>query len=573
MQVGQLNQDAKRLEALSQYKILDTASEEAFDDLTQLAAQICGTPMAMMTLVAGDRQWIKSKVGLAIDTIGLDVGFCSLCVERRDLLVIADTAADAQFATNVVVTGAPYVRFYIAVPLMTPSGYAIGTLCVMDRQPREPMQQQIDALRRLSRQVVSQLELRLNLGALTLAMQERQQTEAALKQSEDRFRSAFDFAAVGMSLVGLDGRCLQVNRSICTIFGYSESELLTKSFQELTHPDDLDSNLQYFQQALAGAIESYQLEKRYIHKLGHTVWVQLTVSLLRDAAGEPLYFISQLQDVTQRKLTEQALQQSEAHFRNLVQNLQTGIVLQGLNTEIILANPAALDLLGLEEDQILGMTSFDDRWDAVYEDGSPFPGERHPVPQAIATRQPVCNVVMGVYRPKDKRYVWLLVNANPQFKPDGSVRHVLCTFSDISDRKQIEETLRKTEARSQALLNAIPDLMLRVSREGIYFDVKPAKDFDTLLPPAEIIGKREAMCCHLMWFGSANSVFKKPFVQVNFSSANISLCWKMAFTMKKLALLSVVTMKRSLLSVMSRSANWQKRNWKVKTTAPISLPL
>ncbi|XHX79149.1 MAG: PAS domain S-box protein [Stenomitos frigidus ULC029] len=484
--------ETKRLEALSRYQILDTAPEEAFDDLTQLAAQICGTPMAMMTLVADDRQWVKSKVGLSIDTIELDVGFCPLCVERREPLIIVDTAADPQFAKNVVVTDAPYVRFYLAVPLITPSGYAIGTLCVMDRQPREPQPAVVEALRRLGRQVVSQLELQRNLGALTTAIAARQQVERALQRSEERFRSAFDHAAVGMALVGLGGHFFQVNRSICTIFGYSESEMLTKTLQELTHPDDLDQNLRFFQQALTGDVESYQLEKRYIHKLGHTVWISLTSSLLRDAAGDPLHLVSQLQDITQRKLTEHALQQSEAHFRDLVQNLPTGIALQGAKAEMLLVNPAALKMLGLEEAQMMGMSSLDDRWQVVHEDGSPLPGEEHPVPQAIATGKPVHNVVMGVYRPKYNDLAWLLVNADPHFNPDGSLQHVLCSFNDISDRKQTEETLRKTEARSQALLNAIPDLMLRVNCEGVYLDVKFAKDFETLLPPAEILGKREA---------------------------------------------------------------------------------
>ncbi|MBC7971533.1 MAG: GAF domain-containing protein, partial [Verrucomicrobia bacterium] len=119
--------ETRRLEALYQYQILDTAPEEAFDDLTQLAAQICGTPMAMMTLVAGDRQWMKSRVGLVIDEVDLHVGFCPLSVEQQDILVIADTAADPQFAANVVVTGEPYVRFYMAAPLITSAGHAIGT--------------------------------------------------------------------------------------------------------------------------------------------------------------------------------------------------------------------------------------------------------------------------------------------------------------------------------------------------------------------------------------------------------------------------------------------------------------
>ena len=491
MKADPQNDVVRRLEALFQYQILDTAPEEAFDDLTALAAQICGTPMAMMTFVAGDRQWIKSSVGLIIEEVGLHVGFCPLCVEQRDILVIPDTAADAQFATNVVVIGEPYVRFYVSVPLITPAGYAIGTLCVMDCVPRTPQPQEIEALRRLSRQVVSQLELRLNLGALTAVMTERQDVEAALQCSEERFRSAFDFAAIGMALVGLNGHCLQVNRSLCNIFGYTESEMLGKSFQDLTHPDDLNGNLHYFQQALAGEIESYQLEKRYIHKQGHTVWALLTASLLRDADGKPLHFVSQLQDITQRKLTEQALQQSEAHFRNLVQSIQVGIVLQGAEADMLLVNPAALDILGLEEAQLMGMSSFDKRWHVIHEDGSPFPGETHPVPQAIATRQPVHNVVMGVYRPKTNDLVWLLVNADPHFNPDGSIQHVVCTFSDISDRKHIEETLRKTESRNQALLNALPDLMFRVNREGVYLDVKATTSFHTLVPCDEIVGKRE----------------------------------------------------------------------------------
>ena len=491
MKVVAQDEEARRLTALYQYQILDTAPEEAFDDLTELAAQLCGTPMAMMTLVDGDRQWMKSRVGLVIDEVGLHVGFCPLCVEQRELLIIADTAADEQFATNVVVTGEPYVRFYIAAPLITPTGYAIGTLCVMDRRPREPQQQEIAALQRLSRQVVSQLELRLNLGALTTVMEQRQQVEAALERSEERFRSAFDFAAIGMALVGLDGRCLQVNRSLCTLFGYTEAELLTKSFQELTHPADLDGNLHYFQQALAGEIEAYQLEKRYIHQQGHTVWVLLTASLLRDADGNPLHFVSQLQDITRRKLAEQALQQNEAHFRSLVQNIQAGIVLQGAKTEMLLINPAALSLLGLDEAQMLGMSSLDDRWQVIHEDGSPFPGDTHPVPQAIATREPVHNVVMGVYRPKSDDIVWLLVNADPYFNSDGSIQHVLCTFSNISERKHIEETLRKTESRNRALLNAIPDLMLRVNHEGVYLDVKAATHFGTLLSLHDIVGRRE----------------------------------------------------------------------------------
>jgi PAS domain S-box-containing protein len=190
--------------------------------------------------------------------------------------------------------------------------------------------------------------------------------------------------------------------------------------------------------------------------------------------------------------TEEALQTSKETLHDLIQKLQVGVVLQGPETEILLCNQAALDLLGLEENQLLGKTSFDPDWRVIHENGSPFPGSSHPVPEAIATRQSVHNVVMGVYRPKFDNLVWLLVNADPQFSPDGSVRQVICTFSDISNRKRIEEALQKSEFRHRALVNSMPDLMLRISRNGTYLDVKPAKDFDTLLPAEGLIGKNQA---------------------------------------------------------------------------------
>ena len=121
---------------------------------------------------------------------------------------------------------------------------------------------------------------------------ERKRAVEALRESEERFRGAFDFAAVGMALVGLDGRWLQVNRSLCELVGYSEEELLNTNFQSITHPEDLETALAYMRQVLSGEIPQYQMEKRYFHKFGHIVWILLSVSLVRDAQGAPLYFIS-----------------------------------------------------------------------------------------------------------------------------------------------------------------------------------------------------------------------------------------------------------------------------------------
>jgi PAS domain S-box-containing protein len=144
---------------------------------------------------------------------------------------------------------------------------------------------------------------------------ERKRAEAALRESQERFRSAFEYSAIGMALVSPQGHWLQVNPALCEIVGYSESELLKLTFQDITHPEDVEASLDYLHQALYGEIGTYQMEKRYIHKLEQIVWVQLTISTLRDTQGRVLYLIAQIQDITQRKTAEAALRERERRIR------------------------------------------------------------------------------------------------------------------------------------------------------------------------------------------------------------------------------------------------------------------
>ena len=136
----------------------------------------------------------------------------------------------------------------------------------------------------------------------------RRTTEQALRVSEERFRSAFDHAPIGIALVAPDGRWLRVNRQLCEMTGYAEEDLLKASFQDITHPDDLELDLEQVEAVLAGRIRTYEMEKRYFRADGSVLWVLLSVSLVRDAAGEPLYFVSQLQDIDERMRTHSELQ-------------------------------------------------------------------------------------------------------------------------------------------------------------------------------------------------------------------------------------------------------------------------
>ena len=136
----------------------------------------------------------------------------------------------------------------------------------------------------------------------------QKKTEQELKISERQFKGAFENSAIGMALVSLDGYWLMVNKQVCQLLGYPEEELLQMTFQQVTHPDDLDLDLGYVHQVLDNKLDNYQIEKRYFHKNGETIWVQLNVSLVKDPEGQPLHFVSQIQDVTRRRIAQENLE-------------------------------------------------------------------------------------------------------------------------------------------------------------------------------------------------------------------------------------------------------------------------
>ena len=176
--------EQQRIEALQRYKILDTLPEQSFDDIALLASEICGTPIAAISLVDNDRQWFKSMLGLDVRETSRDVAFCAHTILNTDEpLVVEDTLLDQRFADNALVVGDPRIRFYAGVPLRTAEGLNLGSLCVIDRTPRELKRSQLRALAVLSREVMARLELRRNVSDLEHTIVELRRTEVELERS------------------------------------------------------------------------------------------------------------------------------------------------------------------------------------------------------------------------------------------------------------------------------------------------------------------------------------------------------------------------------------------------------
>ncbi|TLY69450.1 MAG: PAS domain S-box protein [Gammaproteobacteria bacterium] len=252
--------------------------------------------------------------------IGIGEGSCGTAAARREMVVVEDVEQSDLWTKYAPIALSYGLRACWSVPIVDDAGALLGTLALYYRERRAPSTHETDLIQFAS-----------SLAAFV--MQRHRDAEklrtTTLRESEARFRGAFEFAAIGIALVAPDGRWIRVNRALCGIVGYTAEELLATTSQAITHPDDLDADMEYMRQLLDGSRSHCDMEKRYFHKDGHIVWILLSVSLVRDDAGQPMYFVSQIQDITARKHAESQLVDSEFRYRTIA-NLVPGFVFEGV---------------------------------------------------------------------------------------------------------------------------------------------------------------------------------------------------------------------------------------------------
>ncbi len=293
--------------------------------------------------------------------------------------------------------------------------------------------------------------------AVSYDITERMQAEQSLRESEDRFRSTFENAAVGIAHVGFDGTWLRVNQRLCTIVGYTAEELVRQTFQNITHPDDLEIDIERFCLLMRGEISGYQIEKRYFHKAGHIIWIHLTTTLQRDAAGNPRYCISVIEDITERKQAQEALKEAkEANERSLA---QLEAVIQSIDQGLIIADPAGNILsmnraaLAIHEyasvEQVRRhITEYPDTFVLSALDGQLLPVEQWPLSRTLSGED-FSNYEVRVLR-KDTGKSWVgSYGGTPVWDTNGTLILVVLTLRDITVRKQAEETLREAKEAAE----------------------------------------------------------------------------------------------------------------------------
>jgi len=289
-----------RLAALRRLGILDSAPAESFDRVTRLAAQALKIPIVLVSLVDEQRQWFKSRVGLAAQETPRDISFCGHAVYQRKPLIVRDATLDPRFCGNPLVTGDPHVRAYIGVPISTLDGHPIGTLCAIDRKPRKFVDQEIQTLCEYAK-VVEEIIHAQELAA---------QTEQVLRLASERgqlFRDTFEQASVGIIHSSSQGRLLRFNRRATELLGYTPSEFELLSLLDITHPDDLAKSVESWRRMLAGDVQQYQIENRLLCKDGKYLWVDLSVARKGAAQDQTTYVISVITDISKRKGAEAEL--------------------------------------------------------------------------------------------------------------------------------------------------------------------------------------------------------------------------------------------------------------------------
>lgn len=472
--------EPERLKALAKYNILDTHTEEEFERLTKLASIICGVPIALISLMDASRQWFKSKIGLDGTETPRDISFCQYAITGDKLFEVEDATKDKRFVDNPFVTDDPNIRFYAGYPLIDPAGYALGTLCVIDRKARALTKEQQEALQLLAEEVVSQIISRQKKEEKIKLEKEREVWEQNLLLSEEKHRGFFENSQGLMCMHDLEGKFISINPAGAASVGYTVDELKDTSLFDLVPPQT--------KQLLKGYL--HEIEKQgtskglmtVIHKNGtEKTWMYNNV-LSEGSNGK--FVIGTAVDITERITLEKELKESNRRFFKVFDKNPVSMVLSNTETNRIeYVNEVFLETLGFTKEEVIGKTSVDlDIISAEDRERNVF------LMKQLGSLRAHENIISK----KNGDKLWMLMSLEVvQINEDS---FILSSLFNIDERKKMEEEIIRLAESQRAILDGTDYSIITTSEPyGIITSFNKGAEKMLGYSAKEMIGKTPAI--------------------------------------------------------------------------------
>ena len=496
--------DPDRLAALDALAVLGTPTEQSFDDVARLASRLCAAPVALVSLVAADRQWFKANVGFPRCETGLEGSVCKFALGEPDLLVIPDLAADPRTASNPLVTGEPHIRFYAGAPLRLTDGAVVGSLCVIDTvsRPEGLTPQQGDDLRALGRQVVLLLEARRSMARDRAEAVEKREAQASalaraavseaqnvsLRINDQRSRSAQEAGGVGTFELIVASSMMQVSAEFCRLYGVAVAPLYSAAtFEALVLPED--ASVRSRDASREDGSAALDVEYR-IHRAddGELRWIARRASFARDEHGTVVGMFGTVRDVTERRKVQDALHASEALARENVQRVQLALAAGAIIGTWTWDIPSDRFTIDEAFAQAFGLDP------ALGRKGIPLaqivatvhPDDKRGLSTAITTAILRGGAYAHQYRVRrtDGRYYWIEANGRVDRAEDGTPLSFPGVLLDIEERRTAQAALTASENRLRALMTAGAQSVYRMSPDWQEMRQLDGRGFlaDTVVP-------------------------------------------------------------------------------------------
>ncbi|TCM36053.1 PAS domain S-box protein [Novosphingobium sp. ST904] len=431
------DQELMRLAALARYDVLDSPREQAFDEMASLAAAICGTPIAVVNFIGDGRQFFKAEVGLGVRETPLETSFCAKALLEEDFLLVPDARRDARFECNPLVTGEPHLRFYAGALLKTGEGLPIGTLCVLDYEPRALDEVQEQALRVLARQTMTALELR----------------RAAIEADGERARhraivdSARDF---GIVVTDLQGMITDWSAGAESLFGWSEREIVGHPIATVFTDEDREAGVPEREMADAATRGGGSDERWHQRRGGERFWGSGEMSPLRDEAGRHIGYVKVLRDRTEEHLAAQHLATAETRLRQAQEAGGIGLFTVEIAEDVLIPTPEFCRLYGMP---------VQDRYPASVIETRIVPQDRHLASTAASRSRGEASgeVEYRVRAAEGEDVRWITRKGVMEFDDAGVPLRFVGVARDITAKRQAIAALGRSEDRYRALFEAIDD--------------------------------------------------------------------------------------------------------------------